>query len=218
VNLISATAGALAALAGAYGGLGVWTLVLAPIVLFATRAIGMTWAARSLMWPSFDFRGAGAMARFGGLMAAGQMFWFVQSQADVFIAGRLFDPHTLGIYTTSLFLTQILVQKFVPALNEVAFSAYARMQDDAAGAATAFAKSVRDIAADASDVTKGTIASQIASGTTTLKRMDTALTNWDDRLASRRTALTRQYAALNVQLQSLQSQQSSLSGAIAKLG
>lgn len=143
VNLVSATAGAIAALAGAYAGMGVWTLVLAPLVLFTTRAIGMTWAARSLMWPSFDFRGAGAIARFGGLMAAGQLFWFVQSQADVFIAGRLFDPHTLGIYTTSLFLTQILVQKFVPALNEVAFSAYARMQGDAAGAASAFAKSVR---------------------------------------------------------------------------
>lgn len=143
VNLVSATAGALAALAGAYAGMGVWTLVLAPLVLFTTRAIGMTWAARSLMWPSFDFRGAGAIARFGGLMAAGQLFWFVQSQADVFIAGRMFDPHLLGIYTTSLFLTQILVQKFIPALNEVAFSAYSRMQDDAAGAATAFAKSVR---------------------------------------------------------------------------
>ncbi|MEG3182071.1 lipopolysaccharide biosynthesis protein [Sphingomonas sp. LT1P40] len=143
VNLISATCGAIAALAGAYAGMGVWTLVLAPLVLFATRAIGMTWAARSLMWPSFDFRGAGEMARFGGLMAAGQLFWFAQSQADIFIAGRLFDPHWLGIYTTSLFLTQILVSKFVPALNEVAFSAYSRMQDDAAGAATAFAKSVR---------------------------------------------------------------------------
>ena len=143
VNLVSATAGALAALAGAYAGMGVWTLVLAPLVLFATRAVGMTWAARSLMWPSFDFRGAGSIARFGGLMAAGQLFWFVQSQADVFVAGRLFDPHTLGIYTTSLFLTQILVQKFIPALNEVAFSAYARIQDDTAGAATAFTKSAR---------------------------------------------------------------------------
>lgn len=143
VNLISATAGALAALAGAYAGLGVWTLVLAPIVLFGTRAIGMTWAARSLMWPSFDFRGAGEMARYGGLMATGQLFWFVQSQANVFIAGRLFDPHKLGIYTTSLFLTQILVQKFVPALNEVAFSAYSRMQGDAAGVADAFPRSVR---------------------------------------------------------------------------
>ncbi|MBX3594926.1 lipopolysaccharide biosynthesis protein [Sphingomonas sp.] len=143
VNLASSVAGALAALAGAGAGMGVWTLVLAPIILFATRAIGMTWAAGSLIWPSFDFRGAGGIARYGGVLAAGQLFWFVQSQADIFIAGRLFDPHWLGIYTTSIFLTQILVQKFVPALNEVAFSAYARMQDDAAGAASAFARSAR---------------------------------------------------------------------------
>ena len=143
VTLASALAGAIAALAGAWAGLGVWTLVLAPIVLFATRAVGMTAAARSLMWPSFDFRGAGAVARYCVLMAAGQLFWFLQSQADVFIAGRLFDPHELGIYTTSLFLAQIFVSKFVPPLNEVAFSAYARIQHDRAEVAAAFLKSVR---------------------------------------------------------------------------
>jgi O-antigen/teichoic acid export membrane protein len=145
VNLISALAGAFAALAGALAGLGVWTLVLAPIALFATRAIGMTWAARSLMWPSFDFRGAGDIARYGGVMAFGQIFWFLQSQADVFIAGRTFSPHALGIYTTSLFLTQIFVSKFVPPLNEVAFSAYARMQHQAGAVAASFVKSARII-------------------------------------------------------------------------
>jgi O-antigen/teichoic acid export membrane protein len=143
VNFLSALAGAGAALGGALAGLGVWTLVLAPIALFATRAIGMTIAARSLMWPSFDFRGAGDIARYGGVMATGQIFWFAQSQADVFIAGRLFDPHLLGIYTTSLFLTQIFVSKFVPPLNEVAFSAYARLKDDKDAVAAAFVKSVR---------------------------------------------------------------------------
>ena len=145
VNLVSATAGALAAMGGALGGMGVWTLVLAPMVLFATRAVGMMAAARAWMWPSFDFRGAGALARYGGMMAAGQMFWFIQSQADVFIAGRVLDAHWLGIYTTSLFLTQIFVSKFVPALNEVAFSAYARIQHDRASVGAAFLKSVRII-------------------------------------------------------------------------
>lgn len=143
VNFVSAMAGAIVALAGALGGMGVWTLVAAPIALFATRAIGMTIAARSLLWPSFDFRGAGDIARYGGVMATGQIFWFAQSQADVFIAGRLFDPHTLGIYTTSLFLTQIFVSKFVPPLNEVAFSAYARLKDDRAAVGAAFTKSAR---------------------------------------------------------------------------
>lgn len=145
VNLMSAVLGAIAAFAGAVGGLGVWTLVLAPAVMWTTRAAGMMWAAQWWRMPSFDFRGAGGIARYGGLMAAGQMFWFVQSQADVFIAGRTLPAYELGIYTTSLFLAQIFVSKFVPPLNEVAFSAYARIQDDGASMAAAFLTSVRTI-------------------------------------------------------------------------
>jgi len=143
VNLASSLAGAVTAFVAALAGFGVWTLVLAPIALFATRALGMMIAARAWIWPSFDFRGAGTMARYGGTMAAGQLFWFVQSQADVFIAGRGVDAHQLGIYTTSLFLTQIFVSKFVPPLNEVAFSAYARIQHDRAQASSAFLTAVR---------------------------------------------------------------------------
>jgi O-antigen/teichoic acid export membrane protein len=143
VNILSSLAGAGMALVGAFSGWGVWTLVIAPMALFATRAIGMTIAARSLILPLFDFRGAGSLARFGGVMAASQLFWFLQSQVDVFIAGRHLDVHDLGIYTTSLFLAQIFVAKFVPPLNEVAFSAYARIQHDRAATAAAFVKGVR---------------------------------------------------------------------------
>ena len=113
--------------------------------MFAVRAVGLTVAARSLMWPIFDFRGAGQLARYGSVMAIGQLLWFIESQMDVFIAGRSLNPHWLGIYSTSLFLTQIFVSKVVPPLNEVAFSAYARMQNDSVAIATAFARSVRVI-------------------------------------------------------------------------
>lgn len=145
VNILSSIASAAAALGGALAGFGVWTLVIAPIVMFAVRAVGLTVAARSLMWPIFDFRGAGHLARYGSVMAVGQLLWFVESQMDVFIAGRVLEPHLLGIYTTSLFLTQIFVSKVVPPLNEVAFSAYARMQHDGAAIASAFARSIRVI-------------------------------------------------------------------------
>ena len=144
-NIIASIASAGTALGGATAGLGVWTLVFAPLVLFAVRGALMTWGARSLVWPSFDFRGAGTIARYGGIMALGQLFWFAQSQADVFIAGRVFSPHLLGIYTTSLFLTQIFVSKFVPPLNEVAFSAYARIQHDDAATARAFLRTTRAV-------------------------------------------------------------------------
>lgn len=143
VYLLGAFAGATTALGCAFAGLGVWTLVAAPIALFWTQAIGMTVVARTLMWPSFRFRGAGAMFRYGSAMVIVQFFWFIQSQSDVFIAGRTLSPHALGVYTTSLFLTQILSSKFIPALNDVAFAAYSKIQSRPDAVASAFLKAVR---------------------------------------------------------------------------
>jgi O-antigen/teichoic acid export membrane protein len=76
-------------------------------------------------------------------MIAVQMCWFVQSQADIFIGGRALEAHALGIYTTALFLTQILASKFVPPLNEVAFAAYSRIQARPDMIQSAFLKSIR---------------------------------------------------------------------------
>ncbi|WP_066673825.1 MULTISPECIES: lipopolysaccharide biosynthesis protein [unclassified Sphingomonas] len=143
VNLASAVLGALAAIGGASLGWGVWTLVYAPLVLFGTRAVGMTIATRTLVMPSFDFRGAGAMARFGGLVAASQLLGFLQFQADVLIAGRLFAPEAVGFYTTGLFLAQLFNNKFLPALNEISFSAYARIKSDPLAPGRALVRSVR---------------------------------------------------------------------------
>ena len=99
-------------------------------MLWFARGAGYFVAAR--LWqirPRFRFAGAGSDVRYGSAMIAVQLCWFVQSQADVFIGGRLLDPHRLGLYTTALFLTQILATKFVPPLNEVAFAAYSRIQE-----------------------------------------------------------------------------------------
>ena len=145
VNIVSALIGAAASLGGALGGLGVWTLVIAPIAMLGSRALGMALAARALIWPSFDFRGAWGIAGFGGMVALSQLLYFVQTQSDVVIGGRALDPHQLGLYTTALFLAQIFVNKVVPPLNEVAFSAYSRVQDDPAALAAGFLKSVRVI-------------------------------------------------------------------------
>jgi O-antigen/teichoic acid export membrane protein len=141
-NLIAAAAGALTALIGAASGLGVWTLVAAPLVTVWTRAIGMTIAARLLVRPTFGLAGASATVLFGGAMLLSDLLWLVQTQADIVIGGRALDTHRLGVYTTALFLAQIVTSKFIPPLNEVAFTAYARLQHDRAGAARAFERSV----------------------------------------------------------------------------
>ena len=143
VNLLAALAGAGTALGCALAGYGVWTLVYAPIAMFWTRAIGLTLVARLLVWPSFNFRGCGQIIGFGSAMLFSQLFWLVQSQSDIVIAGARFDAHTLGLYAEALFLAQIFMAKFVPPLNEVAFPAYAQIKKDAAAVRWSFLKTVR---------------------------------------------------------------------------
>lgn len=93
--------------------------------------------------PSFDFRGAGQIFTFGSTLLVGHGFFIIQSQSDIFIAGRHFDTHDLGLYAEALFLTQLFATKFIPPLNEVAFPAYARLQHDKGKLAYSFLKAVR---------------------------------------------------------------------------
>lgn len=142
-NLAAALMCAVVSLAGALLGWGVWTLVVAPISGFWTRAVLLTVLSRTFVLPSFDLTGAGAVIGFGSTLLVTQFLWVMQSQSDVFIGGRLLDPHALGLYTEGLFLTQIIVAKFVPPLNEVAFPAYARIRQEGGALGASFAGAVR---------------------------------------------------------------------------
>ncbi len=155
VNLAAALIGATTALVCATSGLGVWTLVFAPIAGFWARAIGLTIAARLLVWPSFDFRGCAQIIGFGGALLASHFFWLVQTQADIMIGARQFTPYEIGLYAEGLFLAQIFVAKFVPPLNEVAFPAFSRLQDDPDGVRWSFQKAVRLIMLVAAPVYAG---------------------------------------------------------------
>ena len=143
VNLAATAISAAVALTCALAGFGVWTLVYAPIAFFWSRAIGLTLAARFFVLPSFRFAGAGRMFRYGLAMLGSHLFWTIVTQSDVFIASRSLDPHQLGLYAEALFLTSIVASKFVPPLNEVAFPAYARLQDDRDVLTSSFLKAVR---------------------------------------------------------------------------
>ena len=143
ITIVSTALGAATAISCALAGFGIWTLVAAPIVIFWSRAICLVFATRFFMWPSFSFKGAGQIFNFGFLMLLTQMFWVIQSQSDIFIAGRVLDPHKLGLYAEAIFLTQLFAGKFVPPLNEVAFPAYSRMQKDKHALAQSFLKAVR---------------------------------------------------------------------------
>jgi O-antigen/teichoic acid export membrane protein len=143
VNLAATAVSASVALGCALAGAGVWTLVYAPIAVFWVRALGLMLAARFFMLPSFNFAGRGHMFRYGMAILGSQLFWTIVTQSDVFIASRSLDAHQLGLYAEALFLTTIVAWKFEPPLNEVAFPAYSRLQDDLPTLSASFVKAVR---------------------------------------------------------------------------
>jgi O-antigen/teichoic acid export membrane protein len=142
-DLAGAFAGAATALAGAWNGYGVWTLVVAPIVMLTVRAIGLGIAAGRLPFPVFSFSGLNGILGFGSALVLCQFFWVIQSQSDIFVAGRIFDPHDLGLYSEALFLTLIFTGKFIPPLNEVAFPAYTQLAKEGGDIGRAFLTTTR---------------------------------------------------------------------------
>jgi O-antigen/teichoic acid export membrane protein len=142
-DMAGAIAGALTALAGAWNGMGVWTLVAAPIVQMSVRAFGLCRAAGHLTRPVFDFTGMGRIFSFGSALIICQFFWVIQSQADVVIAGKSLGPHNLGLYSEALFLALIFTSKFVPPLNEVAFPAYSQLAKSGGDVGKAFVTAAR---------------------------------------------------------------------------
>ncbi len=145
VNLLCAVVGAGVALGMAWRGYGVWALVYAPIAMAFTRALGLTIAARLLVWPRFNFRGARDILSFGGALTLCQLFWIIQSQSDILIAGRAFDTHELGLYSEALFLTLIVTGRFLPPINEVAFPAYAELHQSGRPLASFFLRTMRTV-------------------------------------------------------------------------
>ncbi len=146
VNLLCAITGASVALGMAWFGYGVWALVFAPIAMAAVRAIGLTISARLLVWPVFDFRGAWDIISFGGALTLCQLLWIVQSQSDIFIAGRVFSAYDVGIYSTALFLALIISGKFIPPINEVTFPALAELHKGGKPLAPFFIRMLRTVA------------------------------------------------------------------------
>ena len=82
---------------------------------------------------------------------------------------------------------------------------------------TGFLDRVADVAKGASDKKTGTLTTAITGRNTTIERLNDGIESWDVRLELRRTALTRQFTALETALSQMNSQSSWLAGQISSL-
>lgn len=143
VDLVTMLAASFSTLILAFQGFGVWALVAGNIVGSVSRVVGINLVARYWVFPSFNFAGMRKIFTFGGTVTADRVLWYLYSQSDTIIVGKLLGKELLGFYTVSMQLASLPMQKLSGMVNEVGFAAFSRTQSDAQQFSAHFTKAAR---------------------------------------------------------------------------
>lgn len=131
VELGTAIASSLSVLLMALLGLGVWALVLGAVASTALRSLLLARRGTNV-WPDFRLRGLPRHLDFGFKFALGAVVWTIAVQLDVMVGGRFLSSDELGVYAVGLYVAAMPMNKVMGVINQVAFSAVARLQDEGA--------------------------------------------------------------------------------------
>lgn len=132
LDLSGAIIASLTTLVMAFSGAGVWALVAGSLLSQTWKTIGINWLSPFPHWPDFSLSGMRSMLRFGGQIAASQLFWMVFSQVDILLCARWLGKEVLGFYSVAMHLASLPNQRISGLVNQVAFPAFSNMQKDIA--------------------------------------------------------------------------------------
>jgi len=114
----------------ALAGFGYWSLILSGVAgaLVSTALVVMS-RPSGFSWPRpKSIRGALA---FSNHVLVSRVAWYVQSNADFLVAGRVLGQAALGVYTLAWTIASAPVDKITALVTRVAFPIFATIQDDA---------------------------------------------------------------------------------------
>jgi teichuronic acid exporter len=115
--------------------LRVWCFVLGPMVNTAVTAIGILRCRP--WWPQlvFDRAVAAGALRYGTQVAGGELLYFIYTNADYLVIGRVWGDTAVGAYRLAYELVLDVVRLISLVTAEVAFPAFARLLADRTRAA-----------------------------------------------------------------------------------
>jgi O-antigen/teichoic acid export membrane protein len=142
-DFVATIIGSLTTLGGALLGWAVWALVAGSFVTQLWKSVGLNVIMPYARWPDLRIGGVRQLLVFGGHLSIANVLWFVFTQADVVIGGRWLGKEVLGFYTVASHLASLPNQRVSGIINQVAFPAFSRMQDDVARVGATVLKGVR---------------------------------------------------------------------------
>ncbi|HSS00713.1 MAG TPA: oligosaccharide flippase family protein [Kofleriaceae bacterium] len=136
VRIVASCADALTKIITAYLGahvwpdLRIWCFVLGPLVNGIVTSIGIQLCRPWRPLLAFDRRVAASSLRYGTQVSAGELLYFIYTNADYLVIGRVWGNAAVGAYRLAYELVLDVVRLISLVTTEVAFPAFARLITD----------------------------------------------------------------------------------------
>jgi O-antigen/teichoic acid export membrane protein len=130
VNSTATIAAGIVAVAMAYAGMGVWSLV-AQFIVAAAVSTGILWCS-SAWRPSFSFSKGSfrSMFGFGSKLTLENVLNVLYENSYILVIGKLFSPETTGLYYFAKRIRDLIVDQANSAVQQATYPAMARIQDE----------------------------------------------------------------------------------------
>ncbi len=146
LDMLANVLGGVTTILLAWSGFGVWSLLIAYLLNETIRTVGFWVLAPHRHLPAWPGRRQTSLLRSGIYRTLENLLWYVSTQIDIFVAGRMLGSDALGIYSLARTLASMPVDKLAMVAKPIGLPAFARLQDDKAQALAYLAKSIRIIA------------------------------------------------------------------------
>ena len=145
VGTVASVLSAAVAIVMAYFGLGYWTLVTRPVVMYSLTAAGIWWYCRWLPRKPALTPGVKPMVKFGLNLSGFTVTDFIGRNSDRVVIGRGLGARVLGYYQNSFLIYENLLDVLVVSVHQVAVSSLSKLQHDLAELRRAWGKALSTI-------------------------------------------------------------------------
>jgi O-antigen/teichoic acid export membrane protein len=130
----------------AANGHGVWSLVWGSLTAGIVTGFGYFFISPWRPKGRYGIREAADLAVYGMYITTTRVFWFLYTNADKAIIGRVLGPNSLGIYSMAMSLATLPNSQITTLVTNVASPLFARLQTDRLRLSSVIIKLTRGVA------------------------------------------------------------------------
>ena len=115
----------------AYRGFGVWSLVVMYLVEAVVRTVLLWFQCKWMPKLAFSIKSLLSLFKYGGFLLANSLLYTLRRNVLSMVLGKLYTARDLGMYSQAKKLEDVPVTGISSVIEQVSFSVFSELQDDA---------------------------------------------------------------------------------------